>query len=257
MCNKLLSSPTGIRLSSSSKSSTFYPMVDWRPVPGITQMAFNMMITGKVGNFNAQPGYQLAAVRPDVPDAPVAVGSMVGTGPYNLVGLSGSSLPDVSAKFFWRFGIFYKSTDGAMASADVGLDVALNTVGRVLGKGVVDVNPFNNNTDTYIWPVTPFFSNAGSDNVKAAISVLNSRNGDMQTRLFVRFGNDRMGPSTAWTALEGGWVTASIGNSSRNTDEKPMGVNKFWAQLGIGVKTTSASKESQATIHVACASVGS
>jgi len=99
MCHKLYSSPTNIRLTAFSTTSTFHPLIDWNQVAGVSQMSFNFMIAGKVGGFNAQPGYQLAAVRADKPGAPVAVGSMTGTGPYNLVGLSGASLPDVSAQF--------------------------------------------------------------------------------------------------------------------------------------------------------------
>lgn len=136
------------------------------------------------------------------------------------------------------------------------LDVAVDTTGRFLGKTSIDMNPFNNNTDSYIWPITPFFPNAGAQSVKAAISVMNNLNNKTQTRLFVRYGNDRRGPSTTWTGING-WKNEPTGNSDRNFGTWPMGVNKFWAQLGLGVKTTSASNESRATIHVACSSVGS
>jgi len=220
-------------------------------------MGFNLMITGKQGSFLAQPGYQLASVRPDKPDVPVPVGTATGAGPYNLFSLTDTGLPDVKQKLFWRPGIFFKSGNSSIASADVGLDVALDHSGQWLGKRTIEMNPFNNNLDTYIWPVTPFFATSGPVDVKAAITVMNSINNKLQTRLFIRSGNDRQAPGSQWAVMESSWKAVASGNSERNSGTGPLGADRFWAQIGLGVRTTSASSESRATLHVACHTVGS
>ncbi|MEZ4323001.1 MAG: hypothetical protein R3F61_36380 [Myxococcota bacterium] len=163
----------------------------------------------------------------------------------------------MSGVFFWRFGVGYRAGSAALAAADVALEVAINTKGSVLGTRTFDMNPFNSNTDVAVFPVTEWFSVEDAKNVKAAIVVAQSTNATMDTQLHARFANDRQALASDWTELEAGWADAAMGNSQRNTSEVLLNSGtSFWGQLGLGVRTSSASSESRATIHVASASTG-
>lgn len=250
MCVKTYSSPKGLRLTSYSTTETFHPTSEWMPAVEYSDWSHALMIRAEGGTtFNARPGYQLAAVRPDNPSNPVPIGSATTTDGWTRFA---PGIPTLSGSLFWRFGIFYSAT-GGLGAADVELDTSVNDLGKVLGTRQIEVQPYNDNSDTAVFAVTPWFAPPGYKFTKAGILISSSATATLQTQLFARFGNDRGAPNGgAWTALEAGFTTAPTENSERNTG--PLSVAGFgsyqWAQLGLGVKR-SASPAARATIHVA------
>lgn len=81
MCHKLLSSPR-LRLDSWNTTDAFHPTAPWMPAHAINWQ-FDLLIQARVGGFRARPGYQLAAIRPDLAADPTSTATSSTTEGWN------------------------------------------------------------------------------------------------------------------------------------------------------------------------------
>lgn len=254
MCENTTTGPLQRLVSYSKTNAVFTPTSKWMPVSGLADdILFNLLQQSLDGTFTAQPGIQLARVRPDNPELPMAVGSVSSSNGYESSTYSATGL-NIGDFFYWRFGVFGVSTDG-FGQADVRLSVSFDSRGKILGRQSIDVQPFNDNTQTAVYPISGWHPVVAAKNVKAAFVIADNQYATLRYRLFMRSADDSSAPN-AWTALEAGWTAPPVGNSERNTGEILLGASgaaRF--QLGVGVMKNGTS-ETRATIHVASAQCG-
>ena len=201
-----------------------------------------------------EPAIQLAAVRQDRPSAGafIAAGSAItanGTTHYQET-LGGGSY------FFWRRGFSFKLTGvgATFGYAEVKLYTSFRSCGTVFSAKELVFNPFDDNTEASYLPLTGPFSAIGVDKAKLAIVGLANTSSTMQYSLAARAFNDPM--------ARGGWTdilafanpSPTTGDFEANTGEQAFtGItlaNYQWAELALGVKTTSAGTPPRVIFHV-------
>ncbi|MCB9670878.1 MAG: hypothetical protein H6736_04775 [Alphaproteobacteria bacterium] len=241
MCQK--STPgSPLRLSCYQNTERFHPTGSWMPATPFDALEYNLLISAKVGNFRARPGYQLAAVRPDESSVPVVFGSLVtAEGWTRVVGTP----PNVDSSFFWRPGVFYSSSNTSVAQADVQLDTHYVTNGRIAGNTSLNLLPVEK---PMVLPVTDWFAAVGVSAVKSAVQITNRLYG-MEVQLLVRWANDRALPTT-WEAASS-VITVTNQNEGFNTGKNGVSPTRIWGQLGLSVTYTGSNPEN-ATADVAC-----
>lgn len=259
MCEKTFAGQA-VRLVSYSKTeNTFQPTTAWMPVSGAADdIAFILFMQSVQGTFEASPAVQLASVRPDEPDLPIAIptGSYQNTNGYHFLSESEGAL-SLKTKMFWRFGVMFNGGADGFGQADVALQTSFDTRGRMLGRGSIQYQPTNDSTgatSVSMYPISDWSSVVGAGSVKAGFVISSSMNSALKYGLYVRYANDRNAPGQ-WQAV-GTTTTAPTGNSNSQTGEVGLtpGSNGLF-QLAVGLSDAS-SVEARATVHVVAMAMG-
>lgn len=214
------------RLVTVSTVQAFEWYTDWIPAAAITRIQSVLKSKGVSGNIAVQVAIQTASIRPDDPDSPSVVGSVL-----SGAGELSSSVADVTApfsgKYFVRFGVAYGLTGGTLAQGDVSLLLAYDMCGSVVGSQVLAFAT-SSNTDAFI-PITTWIPSLSTEKVRAVVVATGSTS--LQWKLSYR---------TAATSVEApnGWQSnlevSYHGLGSVNTgDLSPSLGSDMWIQFGI------------------------
>ena len=245
MCEKSFSSPSSLRLNADGTTVRFQPTTQWMPVASYRSWSFNLLMRAEVGSMRARPAVQLAEIRADNPDDPIALGSFDTTAGHHY---QAPSLVDVTKRMYWRFGIQYSSSNSAVAEADLGLNVQYDSVGKVLRPTSVQIQPISSSSsDVSLHTVSGWSPAIVADHMKAAVVVQSSQNKNLDVALFRRVANDPNSPSQ-WSQVSG-WEDTNTGNTEIIVGQSDLSVGSHsWVQLGLGTRTTG--DPARATCHV-------
>ncbi len=221
-------------------SYTWY--TGWVPCVGMDTVKAVIRVRNVVGNFQAQPAFQVASVRTDMPDAPVAVGSPMGAG-ESCTGEANVST-DTDDKMFIRFGVAHGLSSGsALGSADVEFEVGSVACGRIVGTSTQTL--VTTSTSSVVYPIGGFLPALEVAKWKLG-AVISGLTGNAQWRLCWRSATTSMEVPNAWTTTES---YRSTSNTVVNTGEVATAItNDMYVQPGIELSLSSGSTPAQLTI---------
>lgn len=179
----------------------------WGPATGLDTVIAILILTGLIGNFQAQLVIQTADVRPEAPNAPTLLGSALSsTTPYCTGAVSVSSY---TAGAMWvRFGVAYNLTSGsALGAADVTLIVSDDRCGQAAGSATNTLHTTSTATNTYV-AVTGWIPAIVATKVKAAL-VATALQGPIQWRLAMRTATTTPEQPNAWSTTFDTWRTTA------------------------------------------------
>lgn len=201
------------------------------------------------GNFQSQPCIQLAAVRADNPGGASTKGALTtGAGEACTGALDLTS--DTGDMFLIRFGVAYSLSSGSTAGqADVGLDVAYDQCGSLLGAYTLSLTT-TTTTDAFT-VLTGWVPATQASKIMAAL-VARSVTGNFQYRLCYRTAATSKDDPGAWSTTLHSWQ----GAGESNTGELGLTLTGvMWVQIGIQYSLSSGSTLGQATISAAIAAI--
>lgn len=239
MSCRVMNSPVDLSLLAMGTSYVYAWWGPWTAVPGDTTYRVVIDVQNAQNNFVAIPSIQLAAVRPDRPDA-----ASVFTGTATASQAPCSHTPTVTSHMWARTGVAVKVTSGASGSGDVRVTVTRHGCGSMLGRLTAPRQPGPANEVAYL-PMAFDVPTVGIGSLKAAILVEGKEGtGNLENRLAARMkATDPENPGT-WTLLETGWsVASSTGLTVRNTGgvTVPSGwTDALTADIALAVRGTSA-----------------
>jgi len=196
--------------------------------------------------LQTQPAVQVAPVRTDKPDSPVALGSLTsGNGETCSTVIDISSY--TSGAYWVRVGVAYSATSATVGQSDVTFQASLTRCGKSLG--VFLRSPTTTTTTRSHEPLTAWLPALDVEFIKAAI-VITGLAGNFRLRLSYR---------TAETSPEvpGAWVT-DFATEWTADGEYPLSDTQLanlagvmWVQIGLEVYLSSGSGLGQASVNVA------
>lgn len=200
----------------------------WLPATGVDSIRSVLQARNLTGNFEAKLAYQVAAVREDNPSAPVAYGAYQSTNGAMCSGDVDIS-SDTTGAMLIRFGVGYDlSTGSSLGTADVHLELAYNSFGRIAARREVTV--LTPDTSNYFEPLTPFLYAAHVAQVKAALIVSQST-ANFQCRLAYRVATNVKEAPSSWSTTWDAWHT---GDGEYNTGElAPSASMDMFLQIGL------------------------
>jgi len=171
-CGQLLG-PYQARLAAISATVQYHWLTGWFPATGVDNIKGVLRNCAVDGNFQSRLVLQLATIRTDDPSAPVLLEASylqdAGERCTGVLDISNST----ASKYFMRLGIAYSvHTGSSIAAADVGLELAYNSCGEIIGATSLDlVTPGTNSLHT---PITGWVPAMYAAKVKAIIIVTNA-----------------------------------------------------------------------------------
>ncbi len=228
-CGQLLG-PYQARLAAISTTVQYHWLTGWFPATGVDNIKGVLRNRAVDGNFQSRLVLQLATIRTDDPSAPVLLEASylqdAGERCTGVLDISNST----ASKYFMRLGIAYSvHTGSSIAAADVGLELAYNSCGEIIGATSLDlVAPGTNSLHT---PITGWVPAMYAAKVKAIIIVTNAI-GNFRQQLAYRTATTRLQQTSAWsTNFEGAWHT---GNGEFPTGEITLSIGSvMWVQFGL------------------------
>lgn len=233
-----MTGPVNLSLLATSTNYMYAWWSEWRLVPGDITFDVALDVQNPLNNFAAIPSLQLAAVRPDRPDA-----ASVFTGSATNAQAKYRSVPSMASYLFARVGIATKVTSGGGGSGDVRFTATWHSCGTALGRvsSLKQPSPAN---ETIWMPLAMEIPVVGIGKLKAGIMIEGKEGtGNLENRLAARLRTaDPENPGT-WSLLEAGWSSASAtGLTTRNTGEitLPSGwSDAMTADVALAVRGTT------------------
>ena len=232
----------------------------WHPSTGVTAVDFladvRNVALGASATIAIKPALQFAYVRTDRPDqgAVIAIGSSIDSvGPTHYA----QSITSTQ-KFFFRRGLGFKLTAGSFARAEVLLYTSFRACGKIFPPREIIYNPYNEDVEISMFPLTGPFSAVGVDKVKLAIIGMDNANNKLEYQVFARAFNDPLARG-GWTGIQSDVYTATTaGDFVANTDELPFTgltlANSQWVEVAIGLKKdATADANSRVILHITSA----
>ncbi len=228
-CSQTLG-PYQSRLTAISSTVQYAWLTGWFPTIGVDKIKGVLRNRGVDGNFQSRMAMQLATIRTDDPTSIALLESnyMQGAGERCSGVLDISS--DTANKFFMRLGVAYSVSSGTSpAAADVGLELAYDAYGQVVGSTSLDL--LTPGTASRHVPITGWIPAIHADKVKAAIVVTNAV-GTFRSQLAYRTATTSQQDTGSWsTNLEGSWHS---GDGEFATGELSLSTGSvMWVQLGL------------------------
>lgn len=227
---------------------------EWMPCTGVDKFLALLVNRNVQGNFRSQVAAQWAAVRTDESGLSVTTYGSAASGAGQATINSGDISSTSDEKFFVRFGVKYDlSTGSTAASAEVQLQVAYDSCGRVVGASSEQLQA-TSSTNSFK-ALTPWLPAMHAAKVKAAM-VVNSLTGDFQWRMTYRTAEHFKEVPSAWTVDwnpgAGGLNPFRTATEVNTTELAPTLTDKMWVQYGIQFNLSS-TNQGQATVNAAVA----
>jgi hypothetical protein len=198
--------------------------------------------------FQAQLAIQLAAVRTDMPDAPIAIGNLAAGDGETCSGIVNIT-SDTVDKFWIRTGVAYSATSATLGQSDVTFQASLARCGRLLTNQTVTLSTYTTTNGYHV--LTGWFSALDVEIIKAAI-VCTGLIGNFRCRLAYRTANTSPEVPNAWSTTLGTVISADGETPEPDTTLANMS-GVMWVQLGIQYYLSTGSALGQATVSVALA----
>lgn len=237
--------PIQKHLDTATTTVAVYFLTGWMPAVGLDLIKGVLRIRNVTGNFQAQPCYQLAAVRTDKPEAPVLLGSLAGAG-ENCSGESDISADTIDMMYI-RFGVGYALSSGStLGGGDVTLDASMLACGRIVGT-FTNTFPVMSSAGSVVYPIAGFLSALEVSAWKIGV-IVSGLTGNAQWRFTSRTATTSKEAPNAWSTTES---YRNTDNVEVNTGEITMSIGShMYVQPGIEVILSSGSTPAQVTLTV-------
>lgn len=238
-------------------SPQFVAAGDWIPAVGLSAVDFALTIETITGNAELVPGYQLAAVRPRSPNAPVTASTSWTTAPVSQVRVG---IVDTGV-FWFRPGVFARIAPGgpqAPGYFQAGLTVSKVQCGGVVGQREIEALPPADVATPETHILTPWVPAVGVDRFRGI--VVSTDTADLEAQFRCRTAIDPDLPGS-WFGL-GSWQLLATGNGSWNTGSGgtdlsiPAGANlgsSSRIQLALGTRMRSGGSHPHGMLRVMAA----
>lgn len=225
-----------------STDARFRAVTGWFLATGLDSIRAVLKNKSVSGSIATKVAYRTAAVRPDNPNAWIAVGAAQnGNGESPVDATIATETDDT----MWvQFGIQYANQTGlTVSSATVYLTVSFNACGKLVGGAALDLASDSNTTSRF-YIVTGWLPAKTITKVKASI-VNGSFTGELRSRLAWRTANTSVQDPDAWTSSDS-W----LGDGETCTGEIGITETEMWIQFGLACKLNTGTSLATGTCDV-------